>query len=96
MTEKQAGRKFAGWRATVVRAPPVLAETECSFCGPSTVVLRPQAGGFASHPFGWFALVTKHEYLILSMHNSGQCIPALKTPTNLPDYDMAAPANSTK
>ena len=88
MTEKQAGRKFAGWRATVVRTPPVLAETECSFCGPSTVVLRPQAVGFAS-----FALVTKHEYLMQTVHNLGQCISALKMLAYLPAYGMAASEN---
>jgi len=96
VTEKQASRKFSGMAYHPCAYATVLAKTECSFCGPSTVVLRPQAGGFASHPFGWFALVTKHEYLMQNLHNLGQCILALKTPVYLPAYGMAEPANSTK
>ena len=94
MTKKQASRKFGAHHHCAYAT--VLAETERSFCGPSTVVLRPQAGGFASHPFGWFALVTKHEYLMQNVHNLGQCISALKTLACLPTYGMAEPANLTK
>ena len=94
MTKKQASRKFGAHHHCAYAT--VLAETERSFCGPSTVVLRPQAGGFASHPFGWFALVAKHEYLMQTVHNLGQCISALKMPAYLPAYGMAASANLTK